>query len=145
MGATGEGQAGGEAWPDTGYVFTTAEGNPILPKNVTRDFIRIRKRAKVPTLPLHALRLTAVSLQIAAGVPLPTISKRIGHKQYGLMVNQYGHLLPEADQEAAQAVDALIERRQASCLQPSPLPRSVCKTKAAVRYFLAAAMYAFSL
>ncbi len=98
-----------------------------MPKNVTRDFYLMRDKANriaceaarkdpkkeriIPALPLHALRHTAVSVQIAAGVPLPTISKRIGHKQDGLTVNQYGHLLPEADAEAAHAVDALLARR----------------------------------
>lgn len=55
-----------------------------------------------------------MSVQIAAGVPLPTISKRIGHKRYGLTTDQHGHLLPEADQEAADALDALLARRKAA-------------------------------
>jgi integrase len=121
--------ADGPAYRGEGYVFATADGAPLLPKNVTRDFYRVREEANriacmaarkdpqteriIPALPLHALRHTAVSVQIAAGVPLPTISKRIGHKQYGLTVNQYGHLLPEADTAAAQAVDALLARRNA--------------------------------
>ena len=55
-----------------------------------------------------------MSLQIAADVPLPTISKRIGDKQYGLTVNRYGPLLPAADREAAGAMDAFLARRKAA-------------------------------
>jgi integrase len=35
----------GPAYKDAGYVFATADGAPILPKNVTRDFYRIRAKA----------------------------------------------------------------------------------------------------
>jgi len=42
---TAEARAWGEAWADTGYVFTTEAGQPIHPDYVSRHFVRLVKRA----------------------------------------------------------------------------------------------------
>lgn len=68
----------------------------------------------LPRLPFHALRHSAVSVQLAAGVPLEIVSKRIGHKRLGLTADTYGHLMPEANQAAADAVDAFLAKRAAA-------------------------------
>ena len=104
--------AAGEKWHDEGLVFTTATGGALSPTNVSRDFRRIRDGAGLPPLPLHSLRHTAVSVQIAAGVPLEVVSKRIGHRRLSITADTYGHLLPEADQGAADAVDAFLAGRK---------------------------------
>jgi hypothetical protein len=41
--AGAEGQAAGERWHDTGYVFTTELGAPLLPDHLTRRFIHLVK------------------------------------------------------------------------------------------------------
>ena len=106
--------AAGDRWQEGGWVFTTGAGGLLFPSNVYRDYARIRDRAGVPHLPLHALRHSAVSVELAAGVPLEIVSKKIGHKRVGLTADTYGHLLPEADRESAEAVDALLARRRAA-------------------------------
>ena len=104
-------RAGGE-YEDEGRVFATGLGRALDPHNVSRDFAGLRKRAGVRPLPLHSLRHTSVSLQLAAGVPLEVISKRIGHRHYSYSVTMdvYGHLLPESDAAAAGAMDAWLAR-----------------------------------
>ena len=91
-------------------MFTTGTGGLLLPSNVYRDYARIRDRAGVPRLPFHALRHSAVSVQLAAGVPLEIVSTKIGHKNVGLTADTYGHLLEEADRGAAAQVDAFVAR-----------------------------------
>jgi len=68
----------------------------------------------LPRLPFHALRHSAVSVQLAAGVPLEIVSKKIGHKRVSLTADTYGHLLPEVDRSSAEAVDAFVARRKAA-------------------------------
>jgi len=107
-----------------GLVFATALGRPLGPTNISRDFRRLRdlapypgcKRPTAPTkaggteyrcrcgqsrnggglpqLPFHALRHTAASVQLAAGVPLEIVSKRIGHRKLSTTADIYGHRLP---------------------------------------------------
>lgn len=104
--------ARGWRYRNGGWVFATRTGKPLEPSRVSRDFRRVRDAAGVRALPLHALRHTAVSLQIAAGVPLEIISKRIGHRQVGITADRYGHLLPQADREAAAKLSAYLARRE---------------------------------
>lgn len=122
----------GTPYRDDDWVFATAEGAPLNPKNVTRDFRRIRDlagapagmsarearawlkkhpEAALPRLPLHATRHTAVTLMLAAGVDLPTVSKVIGHKRFAFTVDRYGHLSPEAAQGAADRMTAFLAGR----------------------------------
>lgn len=142
-----EQNAAGPMWHDAGLVFTTADGKPLSPTNVSRDFVRLRdimpcagcgrptppdkrdRRAAaeetryrcrhcgrewvggpMPKLPLHALRHTAVSLMLNANVPLPIVSKVIGHKRYSLTVDQYGHMTPEGGQAVRAAVDEFLAK-----------------------------------
>lgn len=51
---------------------------------------RMTKRPRI-----HDLRHTHASQLIQAGVPLPTISKRLGHSSIATTVNVYGHLAPD--------------------------------------------------
>lgn len=60
------------------------------------------------TVPFRRLRPSAVSLQVAAGVPLEVVSKRIRHSQISLTANTYAHLLPETDRAATALLDAYL-------------------------------------
>lgn len=46
---------------------------------------------------IHDLRHTHASWLIAAGRPLPSIQRRLGHESITTTVDTYGHLLPEVD------------------------------------------------
>ena len=65
----------------------------------------------MPTLRLHGLRHTWVSLLLASGVPLAIVSKMAGHSSVGVTVDLYGHLLEGAGQQVAAAVGAMVPRR----------------------------------
>lgn len=98
----------GAAWPNTGLVFTTSTGTGILESNASRVFRRLRGRLGLPGHPLYGLRHTAASMQIAAGVPIEIVSKRLGHRNISVTVDTYGHLLPESNREAARRVDEFL-------------------------------------
>lgn len=107
--------ATGRTWRNPeGWVFTTAWGGPLEPNRVSRDYRRLRDRAVLPgTVPFHGLRHTAVSLQVAAGVPLEVISRRIGHSDFALTANVYGHLLLDAGLTAAASLDDYLGGQKA--------------------------------
>lgn len=54
---------------------------------------------------MHDLRHSHASSLIAAGVPLPVIQRRLGHSSIKVTADVYGHLLTDADQLAADALD----------------------------------------
>lgn len=54
---------------------------------------------------VHDLRHSHASQLIAEGLPLPVISRRLGHKSIQVTIDRYGHLLPELDDAVIAAVD----------------------------------------
>jgi integrase len=60
----------GEAWTDTGLVFTREDGTMLDPERVTKEFRRLAKAAGLPVIRLHDLRHSYASSALAAGVPI---------------------------------------------------------------------------
>jgi hypothetical protein len=60
-------------------VFSTVEGGLLSSDNLSRDWIRVCWR-------FHALRHTHTSLLLAAGVPVLTVSRRLGHANVSTVV-----------------------------------------------------------
>jgi len=60
---------------------------------------------------LHECRHGYAALMIAAGVNVKALSTFMGHAGIGITLNQYGHLLPGAEDEAAGLLDALLARQ----------------------------------
>jgi integrase len=57
---------------------------------------------------LHGLRHTHVSVLLGAGVNIKAVSSRLGHASVALTLSTFAHLLPGADQDAAQRIDDLL-------------------------------------
>lgn len=91
-----------------GYVFTTATGLPI-------DSDKFRERVWAPAmlasgLPkhrrprIHDLRHTHASRLIEAGVPIPAVSKRLGHATIATTLGTYAHVAASADEKILAAL-----------------------------------------
>ena len=62
----------------------------------------------MPRKRLHHLRHGAASLQIAAGVDLAIVSKRLRHSPLSITADTYTHLLEGVGRQAADAERALV-------------------------------------
>jgi integrase len=60
---------------------------------------------------LHECRHGYAALMIAAGVNVKALSSFMGHANIGITLDQYGHLLPGAEDEAASLLDAFLVRQ----------------------------------
>ena len=98
----------GEAWIDSGFVFTTSLGTPIDPRNLLREFKTICVRAGLGDWHLHELRHSAASLMLAMGVPIQVVSEVLGHASIRMTADVYGHILAPDRQAAAEAMSALL-------------------------------------
>ncbi len=79
--------------PAPEYVFSFDAGvSPWRPGYLTLAFGRLSARA----FRLHDLRHYHATQLLAAGVPVPTVSKRLGHTS-SAVTDVYGHWLPEQD------------------------------------------------
>lgn len=79
-------------WADTGYVFTTATGEPMDARNVLRWFARIKKAANVRHGSWHTLRHAFASYLLGSGASMFAVSRALGHARIGITMDVYGHL-----------------------------------------------------
>lgn len=98
----------GDAWEDTGYCFTQANGKPMHPDSITDWLSKFSKKHELPHINPHKFRHTQASILYAAGTDPITISKRLGHKQVSTTQNIYAHLVAKADAEASSAVASVL-------------------------------------
>jgi integrase len=97
--------------PD-GFVFTaTVDGSqPLHPDTITGAFSRICRRAGLSSVRLHDLRHLHATQLLAAGVPVRTVSGRLGHANAATTLNVYAHFLEASDREAAHVISGLLQR-----------------------------------
>lgn len=102
-------QEAGEHWEEHDRLFTQEDGKPIHPDSVTgwfRDFIA---KTNLPRITIHSLRHTNITLLIAAGVPLRTVSYRAGHAQTSTTANIYSHAIRTADEIASEVIGDILK------------------------------------
>jgi integrase len=102
-------QSACDTWSETGYIFTSEAGQPLDPHRTSKAFERHLRQAALPRIPLHGLRHTYATLALSSGVNPRIVSGRLGHSTVALTLDIYSHVLPQADQEAADRIAALIE------------------------------------
>jgi integrase len=100
----------GVVLPARAHVFShDPDGTrPWVPNDVTKVFIRLRKRVGLGTVRLHDLRHFAATRLLVAGIPVRTVSGRLGHANAATTLGVYAHFVQESDREAAAALGALI-------------------------------------
>lgn len=99
--------AAGPGWRDSGLVFTTATGTGIEPRNLNRHWYSLRMRAGLPSVRLHDLRHTCVTLLLDAGAPPHIVQAIAGHSGIQVTMSIYAHA---AQEEQRKALRSLGER-----------------------------------
>jgi integrase len=99
----------GDAWENTGLVFTRTNGALIHPDFVTVKFRAHVEQAGVRTIRLHDLRHTHATLALQAGIPAKVVSERLGHATVSFTLDVYSHVVPGLQEEAAERIAALME------------------------------------
>lgn len=103
-----ERMAWGEAWTDTGLVFTREDGTPLHPQTALHHLRRLSAKAGVPKIRLHDLRHTHATLGLAAGVPAKVMQERLGHSSIEITMDLYSHVVPGMQADAAAKIGGLL-------------------------------------
>ena len=101
---------------DDSFVFSHSPdgGQPIHPDNVTGAFRRLCKRLGVQGVRLHDLRHAHATQLLAAGVPVRTVSGRLGHASAMTTMDVYAHFLEESDERAASVIGDILATQGAN-------------------------------
>ncbi len=99
-----ERQAAGKGWTDSDLVFTTPQGKPLDPTNLTRRFRRLLHSSGLRTIRFHDLRHSTATLLLEQGVDLVAIKELLGHAHIGVTACVYAHVRLRLQR---QAIDTL--------------------------------------
>jgi integrase len=122
----------GTGYQDHGLVFCREDGVPLSPAGVTQAFRRAadscidctarldtaRRRevhegsgctgGPLPRIRFHDVRHTHATILLQNGVPVRTVSQRLGHASAVVTMTIYSHVLPGDDQGAADRFGRLL-------------------------------------
>jgi integrase len=93
---------------DDTLVFTTPDGRPMPPNNLSRDWAIFVKARKLSASSFHSLRHSHASLLISSKLDPVSVARRIGHASASTTMRIYAHLWKENDDLAANAIDAAL-------------------------------------
>ena len=94
----------------SGYLFATSSGKPVDVSNFYKwTWKQALKRAGSPeyTTP-HRLRHGTASLLLNQNVPVPVVSKYLGHANPGITMKVYAHMIDGTSGMAADGIDEAL-------------------------------------
>jgi integrase len=101
--------AGGPAWREEDFVFCTEIGGALCGNHLSgRDFPALLARADLPRIRFHDLRHTCATVLLRRGVHPKVVSELLGHATVSMTLDRYSHVLPDMQQAARDAMDALL-------------------------------------
>nr|WP_223188998.1 site-specific integrase [Streptomyces sp. TRM68416] len=105
-----EREAAGTAWQHSVHVFTTAQGRPIDPTNLSRVFNTLLRQAGLRRIRFHDLRHSTATLLLEQGVELVVIKELLGHAHIGVTATVYAHVRLRLQHEAVTALGNALDR-----------------------------------
>jgi integrase len=103
--------AAGEAWEDSGRMFTDELGRALHPEYVSRRFRELAAEAGLPVIKFHAGRHTAATLALEAGVDIKIVSEQLGHSTTRITQDLYQHVRLQLHHDSAERVRQLLPER----------------------------------
>jgi integrase len=100
----------GPLWQEQGYVFTQADGSPVLPGTLTENFRFSARGLAMPPLTFHGLRHAFATVALQAGMNPKVVSEALGHSSVTITLDTYSHVLPNMQNELAIAVENILKR-----------------------------------
>ncbi|MCD1259749.1 site-specific integrase [Paenibacillus athensensis] len=99
----------GDEYEDLGYLVCTKKGRPYLKKNFRDIWIRLLNKTGLKPIRFHDLRHTCASLLLGLGIHPKIVQERLGHSSVQITLDTYSHLAPNMQQDAANALQDLLE------------------------------------
>lgn len=102
----------GPLWKNNDLVFANRVGDPIRYCILRIHFKRLLKNAGLPEeITTHKLRHFFVTLGLASGVDLKTVSREAGHARPSFTADHYGDVVDEMFETACDKREELLKRK----------------------------------
>jgi integrase len=103
----------GPKYQQNDLVFATAEGGPIMRRNLHRRHLTpVLEAAGLPTsLHLYCLRHTFATLTLASGIDAKEVSVMMGHSSVAFTMDRYQHVLPSMRDATSKRLEEMLFKR----------------------------------
>lgn len=91
-----------------GLIFKAPERGLLMATPVDRDIKRICKRTGIEHFTCHAFRATFATRCIEQNVPVRTLQELLGHSDYAMTMNLYGHVVDDTKESAMNQIDIAL-------------------------------------
>ncbi|MGW9496744.1 tyrosine-type recombinase/integrase [Streptomyces prasinus] len=108
----------GADWQGSGYVFTTPQGRPIDPTNLTRTFTMFLRKAGLRRIRFHDIRHSTATLLLEQGVELVVIKELLGHAHIGVTATVYAHVRLRLQRDAIDLLGHALRNPAETVGQP---------------------------
>lgn len=99
----------GDLWANTNKLFVQNNGNDMNGTTLAHWLREWEEKNGLKKVTPHGLRHTNITMQIANGVDIKTVSARAGHNDIQTTLNIYSHYSAEADKKATDTIDKLLK------------------------------------
>lgn len=113
-----EHDAAGVELKESDLVFGKETGATIHPDIVRQMFDKRVARSGLRRIRFHDLRHTHATIGLRAGVPVKVMSERLGHSTPAFTLQQYAHVIPGMQAEAAEAIARIVSDQEDSVDDP---------------------------
>lgn len=103
----------GEAYQDNGLVFCTEDGKPIEPRNFTRRFEAMLKRANLPRIRFHDARHTFATILLELGEHPKVVQQILGHSRIAMTLDIYSHVSLDMERRATARLNEVLRKEKA--------------------------------
>jgi integrase len=86
-------------------IFRAVEGGLLMSTPVNREIRRICNKTGIKPFTAHAFRDTFATRCIEAGINPRTVQELLGHADFNLTMNLYGHVMDKTKAEAMETID----------------------------------------
>ncbi len=117
----------GEAWEESGLVFTNEFGGVLVPRNFDRVWYALRKKSGLPRVRFHDLRHLHVSLLIDQNVQPRAVADRVGHTDPSFTMRVYSHMFEARRRAVAVSLTDMLGSKNEEAEEEGA---RVCLTKA---------------
>ena len=106
------GEAPGAEEVREGRPFVGKAGKRLHPTTIRNWFDELLDNAGVKHYSVHSLRHTNITLLMIAGVPVVTVSNRVGHSKSMTTLNVYADYLGSSDLEASSKINQYFSEKK---------------------------------
>jgi integrase len=94
------------------FLVTKADGNPVQPRSLTHEWMRLASNGALRRIRFHDLRHSHATHLLGSEVHPKIASERLGHSKVGITLDLYSHVMPGMQEEAVARVDDALRAVQ---------------------------------